>query len=351
MKVGLLTSGGDCQGLNACLRGVAKTLYNMVPGVEIYGIENGFFGLTFGDWRHMQEREFSGILKQGGTILGTSRSPKELKGLDGREINRTEVMIENYKKGGFDAIVILGGDGTHRGAYELSKAGANIVTMPKTIDNDIWGTDMTFGFDSAVERATSVIDAIHTTAAAHGRVFVIELMGHHAGWIALYSGVAGGADVILVPEIPFNLESVLETVDRRNHVGKHFTIIAMAEGAFSEAEMKLSKEEQKALPTTAGMRLEAELRTKLDQDVRTAIPGHFQRGGDPTPTDRVLCSRMGAKAAEMVMNGEFGRMVSLKGQDITSVPLVEVVGKLKNIPQDCELVHQGRLLGISFGDS
>lgn len=352
MKVGLLTSGGDCQGLNACLRGVAKTLYHMMPGVEIYGIANGYFGLLFEDCRLMAEQEFSGILRQGGTILGTSRRVKNLLGADGKEMSyaeQNERMMETYKKSGFDAIVVLGGDGTHKAAAQLADMGMNIVTMPKTIDNDIWGTDITFGFDSAVDKATSVIDAIHTTAAAHGRVFVIELMGHQAGWIALYSGVAGGADVILLPEIPYKTEKVLEVVDARNRAGKFFTIIAMAEGAVTTEEALLSEKEIKALAPTS-MRLEADLAARLDQDVRVAIPGHYQRGGDPTPTDRILCSRMGAKAAEMVLSGEFGRMVALHGSEIKSVPLAEVAGKTKFVPPDHEVVHQARLLGLSFGD-
>ena len=352
MKVGLLTSGGDCQGLNACLRGVSKTLYNMVPGIEIYGVENGFYGLLLNEWRRMAQYEFSGILRQGGTILGTSRTPKTLPGFEGRELSydeQSDIMAANYEKAGFDALIILGGDGTHKGATLLAERGVNIVTMPKTIDNDLWGTDVTFGFDSAVEKATFVIDAIHTTAAAHGRVFIIELMGRDVGWIALHAGVAGGADVILLPEIPYKLEKVLEVVDARNRAGKFFTIIAMAEGAVTEEEARLSKAYIKKLPPTS-MRLEVDLTANLEQDVRVAIPGHYQRGGDPTPTDRILCSRMGAKAAEMVMNGEFGRMVALHGNSIGSVPLGEVAGKTKSVPLDHEVVHQARLLGVSFGD-
>ena len=350
MKVGLLTSGGDCQGLNACIRGVAKTLYQLSPGIEIYGIENGYFGLTTGDWHKMEPRDFSGILTLGGTILGTSRTPqKTVLDAMGNDVERHDKMMSNYNDGGFDALIILGGDGTHRQAYQLSKSGANIVTMPKTIDNDLWGTDITFGFDSAVDKATSVIDAIHTTAASHGRVFIIELMGHHVGWITLYAGMAGGADVILIPEIPYKLDSVLDIIETRNKIGKHFSIIAIAEGAVTTEEALLSKNYIKKLPPSS-MRLEIELKSRLDQDVRVAIPGHFQRGGEPTPTDRILCSRLGAKAGEMVVEGDFGKMVAVQGTSVVGVPLEEVVGKLKSVPLDCEILHQARLLGLSFGE-
>lgn len=349
MKVALLTSGGDCQGLNACLRGVAKTLYHLVPDVEIYGIEDGYFGLTMGQWRKMSPHEFSGILRQGGTILGTSRQPGKYLHSGGEEINRMEKMVGNYKKAGFDAVVILGGDGTHKGAYELSKAGVNVITMPKTIDNDLWGTDFTFGFDSAVFKATDVIDSIHTTAAAHSRVFIIELMGRDGGWIALYAGIAGGADVILLPEIPYDVEKVIELINKRHAAGKNYSIVVIAEGAVSKEEAQLSPEYIKKLGPTS-MRLEAVLNERLDQSVRVAIPGHFQRGGDPTPSDRILCSRMGAKVGEMIVQGDFGKMVAICNGKMTGVPLQEVVGKQKAVPADSEIIHQARLLGVSFGD-
>lgn len=350
MKVGLLTSGGDCQGLNAALRGVAKTLYNRVPEVELYGIQDGYLGLIEGLWRKMEPHEFSGILRRGGTILGTSRQPfKRMQDEIEEGTNKLSKMLENYKKSGFDALVVLGGNGTQKSANLLSQHGVNIVSMPKTIDNDVYGTDMTFGFDSAVEKATSVIDSIHTTAASHGRVFVIELMGHKVGWVALYAGVAGGADVILLPEIPYQMDEVLKVIHKRNETGKNFSIIAIAEGALSVQEAAMSKKERKTLPLTAGLRLEQVLRERLDQDVRTVVPGHFQRGGDPTPTDRVLCSRLGARAGELVATGQFGYMVALRGNSIRPMPLKEVAGKLKLVPEDCEMLHQAQLLGISLG--
>ena len=351
MKVGLLTSGGDCQGLNAALRGVAKTLIGCVPYVKLYGIFDGYRGLIEGDWRWMEPSEFSGIIHQGGTILGASRQPfKKMREPNGDGIGKLSMMLENYRKGCFDALVILGGNGTQKTAHLLSENGVNVVSLPKTIDNDIYGTDLSFGFDSAVEKATSVIDSIHSTAASHGRVFIVELMGHKAGWISLYAGIAGGADIILIPEIPYDVAYVMEVIEKRNQEGKRFSIIAIAEGALTKEEAALSKNERKTVGSTAGSRLEKVLSERLEQDVRTVIPGHFQRGGEPTPADRLLCSRFGAKAGELVCKGEFGCMVALRGDEIIAAPLGVVAGKLKNVPLDSEVLHQARLLGISLGN-
>jgi 6-phosphofructokinase 1 len=350
MKIGLLTSGGDCQGLNAALRAVAKSLFNCVPNLELYGIHDGYHGLITGEWRKMEPMEFSGIIRNGGTILGTSRQPfKQMQIQDENHTDKISIMLNNYRANGFDALVILGGNGTHKSAYLLSQNGANVITLPKTIDNDIYGTDLTFGFDSAIERATSIIDAIHTTAASHGRVFVIELMGHKVGWIALYAGIAGGADVILIPEIPYHIEKVLDAVEKRNLNGQHFSIIAIAEGALTTEEAAVRKKERISDGSSAGERLARVLSGKLDQDVRAVVPGHFQRGGDPTPTDRLLCSRLGAKAGELVSKRQFGYMVALRGNEIVPIPLNEVAGKLKNVPADSPVLHQAELLGISIG--
>ncbi len=349
MKVGLLTSGGDCQGLNAVLRGVAKSLFACIPDLELYGIFDGYRGLIDGEWRKMEIWEFSGILRQGGTILGTSRQPfKEMQTMNENNTNKLEMMLSNYKKHGFDALVIIGGNGTHKSAHLLSQNGVNVVTIPKTIDNDVYGTDLTFGFDSALEKATQVIDAIHTTAASHGRVFVIELMGHKVGWITLCAGIAGGADVILIPEIPYDLEHVLQAIEDRNSQGKHFSIIAIAEGAVTKDEEVLDKDEQKC-SLSAGYKLAEVLSDRLEQDVRAIVPGHFQRGGDPTPTDRLLCSRFGAMAGQLVSKKKFGNMVALKGTDIVSIPLSKVAGKLKYVPEDSQVLQQAKSLGISMG--
>ena len=348
MNVGLLTSGGDCQGLNAALRGVAKTLYHGRPDMNIWGIQDGYRGLIEGIWRKMSPGEFSGILREGGTILGTSRQPfKKMQDLDENNVDKISLMLENYKKGKFDALVILGGNGTHKTAHLLSERGVNVVTLPKTIDNDLYGTDFSFGFDSAVTKAASVLDAIHSTAASHGRVFVIELMGHKVGWVTLYAGMAGGADVLLIPEIPYNIEAVYEVIEARNQSGKNFTIIAIAEGARAKDE---NKKELKNKDSSAGSRLVARLEERLDQDVRLVVPGHFQRGGEPTPSDRVFCSRLGAAAGELVLQKIFGCMVALQKDIIRPVPLKEVAGKLKTIPEDCEILNQARLIGLSFGE-
>ena len=352
MKIGFLTSGGDCQGLNAALRGVAKTLFGAVPYVEIYGIQDGYAGLIDCNWRKMEQHEFSGILREGGTILGTSRQPfKTIRNFDdSKNADRLTTMVRNYHRECFDALVILGGNGTHKTANALFQKGINVVTLPKTIDNDLYGTDYSFGFDSAVAKAADVLDTLHSTAAAHGRIFVCELMGRKAGWVALYSGIAGGADVILLPEIPYSLESILEVINKRNASGKNFSIIAIAEGAMTKEMAGHPKNERKVGDISPGMELVRVLDEKLNQDVRLTIPGHFQRGGDPTPSDRVFCSRLGAMAGELVLKRKFGYMVALQGNAIGAVPLSEVAGKLKTIPIDNEVLKQARLLGISLGD-
>jgi 6-phosphofructokinase 1 len=259
-------------------------------------------------------------------------------------------MVRNYHNECFDAIVILGGNGTHKTAYALSQYGINVVTLPKTIDNDIFGTDYTFGFDSAVSKATDVLDTLHSTAAAHGRIFVCELMGRKAGWVALYAGMAGGADVILLPEIPYSLEGVMEVIERRSQSGKNFSIIAVAEGAIAKDMADHPKKERRAGDLSPGMVLVRALEERLEQDVRLVIPGHFQRGGDPTPTDRVYCTRLGAMAGELVLKRKFGYMVAVQGPSIGAVPLSEVAGKLKTVPLDSEVLKQARLIGISLGE-
>jgi len=351
MRIGLLTSGGDCQGLNAALRGVAKTLFTAVPYMELYGIHDGYRGLIERSWRKMALREFSGILREGGTILGTSKQPyKTIRDMDNNITDKLATMVKNYQDEHFEALVILGGNSTQKTAYALSQKGVNLVTLPKTIDNDMCGTDYTFGFDSAVAKATEFLDAIHSTAAAHSRIFVVELMGNKAGWVTLFSGLAGGADVILLPEIPYSLNSVLSVIEKRNRSGKMFSIIAIAEGAVSKEEADLPEEEWKTGGASSGSRLVERLGKRLKQDIRLQIPGHFQRGGDPTASDRVLCTRMGAMAGEMILKREYGRMVSLQGTSISSVPLREVVGKMKTIPTDSEILKQAKLLGISLGE-
>lgn len=358
MKIGMLTSGGDCQGLNSALRGVAKTLYNELGDrVTIYGIQDGYRGLIEGDYREMRQRDFSDILTVGGTILGTSRqSFKEMKKAhEDSDETKLDKMLETYKQEGFDALVILGGNGTHKTANLLSENGCNVITLPKTIDNDLWGTEVTFGFQSAVDIATTVIDSIHSTAFSHSRVFIVEIMGHKAGWLTLYAGIASGADIIIIPEIPYSPEKIAEAIDRRNQSGKRFSILAVAEGAISKKEAKMTKKEFKAARDTMpypsiSYRIADELKEITGQEIRVTIPGHYQRGGAPNPYDRLLTTRLGIAAAQFIREKKFGVMVAMQHDNIVPVPLKEVAGKLKVVPPDCEVVRAARALGLSMGD-
>ena len=245
-RIGLLTSGGDCQALNATMRGVVKGLSHNIDDLEVYGFMNGYKGLIYGDYRMLTAKDFSGILTRGGTILGTSRQPfKLMRTPDANGLDKVEAMKQNYHKLNLDCLVILGGNGTQKTANLLREEGLNIIHLPKTIDNDIWGTDMTFGFYSAVNIATEAIDCIHTTASSHNRVFIVEVMGHKVGWLTLYAGIASGADVILIPEIPYDIDKVVEAIERRKRNGSGFTILAVAEGAISKEDAQLGKKELK----------------------------------------------------------------------------------------------------------
>lgn len=356
MRIGMLTSGGDCQSLNASMRGVAKSLYENVPEVTIYGFLEGYKGLIYGNYKELKPHDFSGILTQGGTIIGTSRQPfKRMRTPDENGLDKVKAMKDNYKKIKLDCLVILGGNGTHKTANLLREEGLNVVTLPKTIDNDIWGTDMTFGFQSAVDIATNAIDCIHTTAASHGRVFIVEVMGHKVGWMTLYAGIAGGADIILLPEIPYDIDMVVEALERRNKQGKRFSILAVAEGAISKEDAALSKKELKQKRKNSpypsiSYEIGEEIGKRTGQEIRVTIPGHTQRGGSPVPYDRVLSSRFGAAAAKLIMNGEFGYMVGMKNGEVVKVPLEEVAGKLKVVDKDSSIIREAKLMGISFGD-
>ena len=357
MKIGLLTSGGDCQGLNAALRGVAKALYNEFGNnVTLYGIRDGYRGLIEGDYYAMSPKDFSDILPLGGTILGTSRQPfKSMQTAEENEETKLEKMLATCQRAGFDCLVILGGNGTHKTANLLSQHGVHVVTLPKTIDNDLWGTQMTFGFQSAMDVASQVIDNIHSTAFSHSRVFIVEIMGHKAGWLTLHAGIASGADVIIIPEIPYSAKAVAAAIDRRLRSGKRFSIIAVAEGAISKEEAKMSKKEFKAARASMSYpsisyRLAEELKELTGQEIRVAIPGHFQRGGAPCAADRLLCTRLGVAAASLIRDGKFGYMVAVQNDKIVPVPLKDVAGKLKTVPADCELIRAARDLGLSLGD-
>lgn len=355
-KIGILTSGGDCQGLNAAIRGISKTLYREFDDIEIYGILDGYSGLIYGKYKKMTPRDFSGILTLGGTILGTSRQPfKQMRIKDENGIDKVREMKKTYAEIGLDCLIVLGGNGTHKTANLLSSEGLNVVSLPKTIDNDIWGTDMSFGFQSACDIATEVIDCIHTTATSHGRIFIVEVMGHKVGWLNLHAGIAGGADVILIPEIPYDIEKVASTMVERNKKGKRFSIIAVAEGAVSVEESLMKKKELKAHRAALGYpsvayKIADELSQKTQCEVRVTVPGHFQRGGSPCAYDRVLCTRLGAAAAELIKENKYGYMVALKNDKIIPIPLSEVAGKLKSVPLDSEIIKSARQIGISFGD-
>lgn len=357
-RIGILTSGGDCQGLNAAIRGVAKALYEEFPNeVEIYGIQDGYRGLIQGDYRLMQPSDFSGILTIGGTILGTSRQPFKMMRVVEEEnsVDKVQSMKQTYEKIGLDCIVVLGGNGTHKTANLLSEEGLHVVTLPKTIDNDVWGTEMTFGFHSALNIATQVIDCIHTTATSHGRIFVVEIMGHKVGWLNLYAGIAGGADVILIPEIPYDIDRISEVVQKRSRAGKRFSILAVAEGALSVEEAQMKKKEFKAARAemkypAVSYRIADELSERTGHEIRVTIPGHFQRGGSPCAYDRVLSTRFGAAAASLIKEEKYGYMVALQKEKIVPVPLSDVAGKLKKVPADSEVVQSARDIGISFGD-
>ena len=356
-RIGLLTSGGDCQALNATMRGVVKGLSHNIDDLEVYGFMNGYKGLIYGDYRMLTAKDFSGILTRGGTILGTSRQPfKLMRTPDDNGLDKVEAMKQNYHKLNLDCLVILGGNGTQKTANLLREEGLNIIHLPKTIDNDIWGTDMTFGFYSAVNIATEAIDCIHTTASSHNRVFIVEVMGHKVGWLTLYAGISGGSDVILIPEIPYDVDEVCRVLKKRKKEGKPFSILAVAEGAISKEEAALSKKEFKAARATmkepsVSYRLANEISARTGQEIRVTIPGHFQRGGSPCAYDRMLTTRFGTAAAELIANKKFGCMVALQNNRIVPVPLEEVAGKLKTVSLDCDEIRAARAMGISLGQA
>ena len=336
MKIGILSSGGDCPGINATIRGVGKTAI-MHYGMEVIGIHSGFIGLLNKDVQVFDERSLYGILNLGGTILGTSREKPFRKLLASGDSEKPEIIKKNYEELGLDCLVCIGGNGTQKTAAKLAEAGVNVVSIPKTIDNDVWGTDVSFGFDSAVTIATDAIDRLHSTASAHQRVMVIEVMGHKAGWIALHSGMAGGGDIILLPEIPFDIHRIGDAIINRLKKGKPYSIVVVAEG----------------IPTIGGKKaaqyIAEEIEYETGFETRETVLGYIQRGGSPTAYDRNLATRMGGHATELIAQGMFGRMVALKGNAIESVPLSEVASKLKLVTEDHDLVVQGRRMGICFG--
>ena len=339
MRIGILTSGGDCPGINATIRGVCKTAINYYD-MEVVGIHSGFQGLLTKDVELITDKSLSGLLNLGGTILGTSREkPFKKGGVVAEDVNKPALIEHNIKEMGLDCVVCIGGNGTQKTAAKLAAMGLNIVSVPKTIDNDIWGTDISFGFDSAVSIATDAIDRLHSTASSHKRVMVIEVMGHKAGWIALYSGMAGGGDVILLPEIPYDIKNIGEVILNRLRKGKPYSIVVVAEGIQTDGRKR------------AAEYIAQEIEYETGIETRETVLGYIQRGGSPTPFDRNLSTRMGGHATELVADGQFGRMIALKGDEISSLPLNEVAGKLKLVTEDHDLVVQGRRMGICFGET
>jgi len=356
-KIALITSGGDCQGLNAAIRGVGKSLFQRMDNVEIYGMYDGYRGLIEGDYKYMEPQDLSGILTEGGTILGTSRQ-NYVPGKDIVDDNGNSVipsMLQTYNRLNLDCLVIMGGNGTQKSAKLIADAGMNVITLPKTIDNDIWGTDTTFGFQSAVDIATNVIDYIHSTASSHSRVFVVELMGRDAGWLTLNAGIGSGADVILIPEIPYDLDKVAELIEERNRQGKRYSIIACAEGAVSVDDIKLDEEasrrkRENSRHSTVSYEIADRLEKLTGKEARVTVPGHYQRGGPPCPYDRVLATQFGVAAADLIINKQYGRMVAVQGGQIVSIPLEDAASKTKFLPVDHPMIQVARKMGISLGD-
>jgi 6-phosphofructokinase 1 len=330
MKIGVLSSGGDCPGINATIRGVGKTALTHF-GMEVIGIKSGFQGLINREYIRFDDNSLSGLLNLGGTILGTSREKPFRKLLDGNGDDRSSIVVDSYRELGLDCLVCIGGNGTQKTAYKLSQLGLNVIGIPKTIDNDVWGTDFTFGFYSAVDIAADAIDRLHSTASSHKRVMVIEVMGHKAGWIALYAGMAGGADVILIPELGYDAGKVNQAILNRAAKDKPYSIVVIAEGLEQASNIAQLIEEGACIET------------------RETVLGYVQRGGSPSAFDRNLATLLGGHATELIATRKFGRMVSLQNNVITSVPLAEVAGKLKTVPPGHELILQGRRMGISFG--
>jgi phosphofructokinase-like protein len=369
--IGLLTSGGDCPGLNAAIRAIGKSA-TACAGIEVIGFKDGFRGLMENRFVRLENDLLSGILTLGGTILGTSRDKPHKMPLGGKLVDMTDVIVENYHKHHLDALVCLGGGGTIKNAYRLAEKGLNIINLPKTIDNDVEGTDVTFGFDTALAVAVDAIDRLHSTATSHHRIMVVEIMGHRAGWLTLGSGIAGGADAILIPEIPYSVDVVAESILDRSRKGKHFSIVAVAEGALAREEYKkhqvirdqISKEEDhdkrkvlkeklkelEALHSGNTMRLSEELQNKSGLESRVTILGHIQRGGTPSSADRLLATRLGTAAVDFINKGYSSILVAARQDNTLAVPLEEVVGKIKLVPADHEWIASARKVGTCLGD-
>ena len=369
--IGILTAGGDSPGLNAAIRGVGKAALGH-HGMHVIGFRDGFRGLMENRTAPLDGGQLSGILTTGGTILGTSRDKPHKMPVGGKILDMTDAIVGNYHDNHLDCLVCLGGGGTAKNALRLKQKGLNVITLPKTIDNDIAGTDITFGFDTALGIAAEAIDRLHSTAHSHHRIIVVEIMGHRAGWLALGAGIAGGADVILLPEIPYDVESVAEAIRERARGGKPFSIVAVAEGAMSKQDLAAlqakakkpakakAKDTRKADDTQADaaemiyadrtLRLAKKLEQLTGLEARLTILGHLQRGGAPSAADRILATRLGTACADLIAKGTYGVMVAAKGEGTRPVRLEEVAGKVKTVPPDHPLILSARRVGTNFGD-
>ncbi len=355
LRVGVITGGGDCPGLNAVIRAVAKSLI-VQHNAEVLGFEDGFQGLIEERIRPLDYQDVSGILTRGGTILGTSNKANPFSYYRRGDADVSSQVVKFVRTLGLDGLVVIGGDGTMSISHRLQQLGINIVGVPKTIDNDLVSTERTFGFDSAVAVATEAIDRLHTTAQSHHRVMILETMGRYAGWIALYAGVAGGADVILVPEFEYEIDEIVRVCKEREVGGQKFTIIVVAEGSKPVGGSMVVRELIEDSPDPIrlggiGNVLENQLEVHLRSEIRTTILGHTQRGGTPTPFDRNLATAFGAYAAAMVAAGEYGRMVALQQNRLTTVALEEIAGKVRTIPKDAAMLITAMAVGTSFGVS
>jgi phosphofructokinase-like protein len=369
--IGILTAGGDSPGLNAAIRGVGKAALGHY-GMEVIGFRDGFRGLAENRSLRLTSDTLAGILTVGGTILGTSRDKPHRMLVGGKHQDMTDALVENYQSNHLDAIVCLGGGGTQKNALRLQQRGLNVITLPKTIDNDVFGTDVTFGFDTALGIATQAIDRLHSTAHSHHRIIVVEIMGHRVGWLALGAGIAGGADVILIPEIPYDVEQVAQAIRRRLRSGRQFSIVAVAEGALSvqEAAAVEAVKERKADAGDKGSRKRAKaelgafadnrsnhtlvLARQLEEltglESRVTILGHLQRGGTPSAADRLLATRLGSACADLIHEQQFGVMVAVRGEGAEALPLEQVAGRRKLIPADHPWIMTARHVGTSLGD-
>ncbi len=348
-SIGVLTSGGDTPGLNAAIRGLGKSA--LAYNLEVIGFRDGFRGMMENRITRLDSKSLSGILSLGGTILGTSRDKPHRMPVGDKTRDMTDVILHNYNKHHLDCLVCIGGGGTMKNALKLKEKGMDIITLPKTIDNDVAMTDRTFGFDTALGIATNAIDRLHTTAHSHHRIIVVEIMGHKVGWLALGAGLAGGADVILVPEIPYDVDIVAEAILRRSRGGKSFSIVAVAEGAINKDSLDENKKKDTGrCEESSTMRLARLLEEKTRLESRVTILGHLQRGGTPSAFDRVLASQLGTTCTEMIRQKEFGKMIAVKGDESVMVPLEEVAGKRKFIPLDHPWLLSARSVGTCLGD-